>query len=81
VPGLGDAPAFREVAAAYRAEWGRSGEALPWSLEALARDVALAKLATVVMLLAANAEGRARVPEEHVVRLVAAVPAWLNTLG
>jgi hypothetical protein len=81
VPGLGNPQMFRQIAAAYRAEWERSGEVLPWSLDALARDIALAKLATVVMLLAAHAEGRARVPEDHIARLLAAVPPWLNTPG
>jgi aminoglycoside phosphotransferase (APT) family kinase protein len=80
VPGLGRTDMFRRMAARYLAEWQRSGETLPWSLDALTRDIALAKLATVVMLLAAHAEGRARVPEDHVARLVEAVPQWLKAL-
>jgi aminoglycoside phosphotransferase (APT) family kinase protein len=78
VPGLGDPDEFRRVAADYLAECDRSGEPLPWTLDALTRDVALAKLATVVMLLAAHAEGRARIPEDHIAWLVAAVPSWLQ---
>jgi aminoglycoside phosphotransferase (APT) family kinase protein len=80
VPGLGDADMFRLLATRYVDQWQRSGELLPWSLDALTRDIALAKLSTVVMLLAAYVQQRARVPDAHVARLVTAVPPWLNAL-
>ena len=81
VPGLGDADKFRQVAARYLEEWGRLGEDLPWSLDELARDIAVAKVANVAMLLAAYADKTARVPDDYAARLVEAVPPWLRSLG
>ena len=80
VPGLGDMDKFRQVAAGYLEEWGRSGEVLPWSLDELGRDIAVAKVATVAMLLRAHADNVARVPGDFVARLVEAVPPWVRSL-
>jgi len=81
VPGLGDPGKFRRAAALYLEEWRAMGDPLPWSLDALARDIALAKIGTVVMLLRASADGTARVPDDYVARLVEAVPPWLRGLS
>jgi Ser/Thr protein kinase RdoA (MazF antagonist) len=78
VSGLGDSTAFRRCAAAY-SEFAPFD--LPWTIEDLAQDIALAKVTTVVMMLAAAATGRAQVPAETVRFLTDAVPDWLPRLG
>jgi hypothetical protein len=81
VPGLPAPEQFRLAAAAYLAAWRDMGEALPWSLDELARDVAVAKVATVVMLLSAHATNAARVPDHYIAWLLADVPPWLARLA
>lgn len=81
VPGLGDREKFRRAAVRYLEAPDLADVSFPWELEVLVRDTAVAKVGTVVMLLGAHAEGNARVPEEHVARLVDAVPRWLRSLG
>lgn len=80
VPGLPAPTHFRQMAAAYVAEWQRMDDTLPWSLEESARDIAVAKVATVAMLLSAYKDGTARVPDDFVERLVETVPPWLISL-
>jgi hypothetical protein len=80
VPGLGDARMFREAARAYLSACSRLELTVPWSADELARDVAVAKLATVILLLRESLNGEARVPAELVARLVEHVPAWVRKL-
>jgi aminoglycoside phosphotransferase (APT) family kinase protein len=82
VPGLPSPDRFRQTAACYLDAWREvdGGLCLPWSLEALARDIAVAKAVTVVMLLRAHADKLARVPDEVVKQLVETVPPWLQRL-
>jgi hypothetical protein len=54
---------------------------LPWSSEELVEQMCVAKVGTVVAMLAAQATGLARVPEETVSSLVRTVPGWMETLG
>jgi aminoglycoside phosphotransferase (APT) family kinase protein len=79
VPGLPDVAAFAGRAAAYVDAW--EGEDLPWTAAELARDAAVAKVQTVVMLLAAQASGAADVPPETITWLTANAPAWLRSLA
>jgi hypothetical protein len=81
VAGLGDTEKYRLAAGSYLEEWSRVGGGLPWTAETIARDIAVAKVGTVVMLLRAHADGAARVPAEHVAWLVEAVPGWVRSLG
>ena len=53
---------------------------LPCSSEELVEQMCVAKVGTVVAMLAAQATGRARVPEATVRMLMESVPAWLETL-
>ncbi len=80
VPGLPQREQFDACALAYREAIGSCGEAFPWDIDWFARAMAVAKVATVVTLLAANAGGRAHVPAEYVADLVARVPPWLESL-
>jgi hypothetical protein len=80
IAGLGDGDRYRQIAARYLDAWGRAGEALPWSLDTLARDVALAKVAAVTMLLRAHADASARVPGDYITWLVASAPSWVQSL-
>jgi aminoglycoside phosphotransferase (APT) family kinase protein len=80
IAALGDGEQYRQIAARYLDAWGRAGEALPWSLDTLARDVALAKVAAVTMLLRAYADASARVPGDHITWLVASAPSWVQSL-
>jgi aminoglycoside phosphotransferase (APT) family kinase protein len=80
VAGLGAGDAYRQIAACYLDEWGRAGDTLPWSLDMLARDIALAKVAAVVMLLRAHADAVARIPGGYITWLVASVPSWIQSL-
>ncbi len=81
VPGLAKAESFRAMARAYLAESGAMGSELPWDAKALARDIVVAKAATVVALLAATIDGKARVPREYRDGVVAAFPGWLAEMG
>ncbi len=81
VPGLGDTARFRLVAARYIEEWGQGTDPLPWTLDELARDIAVAKAATVVMLMRAYVDNLARVPDDYITRLVEAFPPWVHALG
>jgi aminoglycoside phosphotransferase (APT) family kinase protein len=80
IPGLGDVDQYRQIAARYLDAWGGAGEVLPWSLDMLARDVALAKVAAVTMLLRAHADAVARVPTDYITWLVGRVPSWVQSL-
>ena len=77
IPGLGNAGQYAAVAESYVALWSQPSDRLPWTVEQLARDIALAKVASVVRLLAAHADGAARVGEALVTWLVDQAPAWL----
>lgn len=81
VPGIPPPAHFRLAANAYLRAWDQSGEPLPWSADELTRDIALAKVATIAMLLAAHTDKRARIPEDYIARLVADLPAWLRRNG
>jgi hypothetical protein len=78
-PGLPDVAGFSGRAAAYVNAWEDND--LPWSARDLALDAAVAKVQTVVMLLAAQASGTAEVPPETIAWLVDQVPAWLRSLA
>jgi hypothetical protein len=80
VPGLGEPPAYRHTADAYLAAARAAALTVPWSADQLARDIALAKVATVVLLLQAHATGAARVPADVIDRLTATVPEWSRGL-
>jgi aminoglycoside phosphotransferase (APT) family kinase protein len=80
IPGLGDADAYAAAADCYRAAWD-APQPLPWTSEHLARDIAIAKVASVVRLLHAHASGAARVDDQLVVWLVTAMPPWLTQLA
>lgn len=81
VPGLPERSEFAAAARAYAAAWRESGEELPWPITAFKRDIAVAKVRTLVMLLAAHTRGLARVPDDYVASLVARTPAWLEDLS
>jgi hypothetical protein len=80
VAGLGGGDTYRQLAARYLDAWGQAGEALPWSVDTLARDIALAKVAAVTMLLRAHADMVARVPGDAITWLVEHVPSWVQSL-
>lgn len=80
VPGLGSVQGFRQAARGYLEACRALNVAVPWSEDELARDVAVAKVATVVLLLRESTNGEARVPAELVATLVERVPGWLRSL-
>jgi Ser/Thr protein kinase RdoA (MazF antagonist) len=79
VPGLGTPSAYAGVATAYLAAWD-APEPLPWDAATLARQIAVAKVATVVQLLDSHANGSANVSEELVMWLASAIPDWLGAV-
>jgi aminoglycoside phosphotransferase (APT) family kinase protein len=81
IPGLGHAEQYAETAECYVEHWARQSAALPWTSAVLARDIALAKIASVVRLLAAHADGSARVNDELVTWLIDQAPARIDTLA
>jgi len=81
IPGLGNAGQYAAVAESYVALWSQPSDRLPWTVEQLTRDIALAKVASVVRLLAAHADGAARVGEALVTWLVDQAPAWIGELA
>lgn len=80
VPGLGDATRYAQVATAYHASW-ESPEPLPWGVDHLARQIAVAKVATVVQLLHSHLSGAANVGDDLMAWLRAAVPAWVRSIA
>lgn len=80
VPGLGDRAAYNEVAAAYLAAWD-GAEALPWDAGALSRQIALAKIASVVQLLDGHVNGTADIGADLLAWLTATAPAWVQTIA
>jgi hypothetical protein len=80
VTGLGNGDMYRQMAACYLDACGRTGEALPWFVDTLARDIVLAKVAAVARLLGAHADAVARVPGDGIMWLVEHVPAWVRCL-
>jgi aminoglycoside phosphotransferase (APT) family kinase protein len=78
IPGLGNAVQYAAVADYYVDLWACQPDPLPWTNAQLARNVALAKIASVVRLLAAHADGSARVGDELVSWLVNKTPAWIG---
>jgi Ser/Thr protein kinase RdoA (MazF antagonist) len=81
IPGLGNAAQYAAVADCYVELWACQPDTLPWTNAQLARNVALAKIASVVRLLAAHADGSARVGAELVAWLVDKAPAWIGELA
>jgi hypothetical protein len=81
IPGLGNIAHYATVANCYVDHWSCQPEALPWTNTQLARDIALAKIASVVRLLAAHADGSVRVGEALVAWLVDQAPAWIGELA
>lgn len=80
VPGLGDSAAYASVAAAYFTAWEHS-DPLPWEVDSLIRQIALAKVATVVQLLDGHVTGNADVDDDLLAWLHATVPAWIQTIA
>ena len=78
VPGLLEPSAFRRAADAYLEAASKQQLDVPWQPAELAKDIAVAKAAAVVMLLRAHATGAARVPEAYVSALLDALPGWLE---
>lgn len=80
VAGLGDRGTYAELAAGYATAWP-SDEALPWSVETLARDIALAKVATVIEFICLYAEGAVRPVDGLIPALRERVPPWIHALS
>lgn len=82
VSGLAGKEAFQAAALLYRRQWSETAsEELPWSLDEMVEDMTLAKLWTAVAMLAAQAQGSARVPSIYIERLVAQLPGWIDASG
>lgn len=81
IPGMPPWKSFELMAAAYAREWEATGGGLPWDEPTLARQIAIAKAATVVVLLAAAMTGAARVPEFYRDQLVAGFAEWLEGMS
>lgn len=79
IPGLGDAAAYTRVATAYHTAWEGS-ESLPWDINNLARQIAGAKVVTVVQLLDGHITEEANVGEDLLVWLTKALPGWLGSV-
>jgi aminoglycoside phosphotransferase (APT) family kinase protein len=80
VPGLGDRATFARVAAAYHASWDGQ-DPLPWDTTELARQIAVAKVATVVQLLDSHITGCAEVSPELLRWLAGSVPGWIEQMA
>ncbi len=78
VPGLGTPANFADVAAAYINSLDGASH---WSVETLARQVAIAKVATIIQLLDGHSTGSANVSNELLAWLADTVPAWVATIA
>jgi thiamine kinase-like enzyme len=81
VAGLGDETKFAQMAACYLDLWQTISAKRSWPAATLARDIALAKIWTVVMLLRACVSGRANVPAELRGQMAESVPPWVRSLA
>jgi hypothetical protein len=81
VAGLGDETKYAEMAACYLEIWPAIDARRSWPAATLARDIALAKVWTVVMMLRACGSGRVNVPEELRAQLADSVPPWVRSLA
>jgi hypothetical protein len=81
IPGLGNVAQYAAVVDCYVEFWACQPDTLPWTNAQLARNIALAKIASVVRLLAAHADGSARVGAELVAWLVDKAPTWIGELA
>ncbi|MGH2608467.1 MAG: phosphotransferase family protein [Tepidiformaceae bacterium] len=79
VPGLPTREMFALAAEAYVALPESAG--LAWSPADLVEQMCVAKVGTVVAMLAAQASGRARVPKATVAWLIEGLPGWLESVG
>jgi hypothetical protein len=71
---------FEAVAGGYLTACVALGVAMPWTAAELARDMAVAKLGTMVVLLAGQARGHSNVPSHYIDRLVAGLPEWVAAI-
>lgn len=78
VPGLGTPTDYANVAAAYL---DASEASLLWNIDSLARQIAVAKVATVVQLLHGHATGSAQVSNDLLRWLHANAPAWIRMIA
>jgi hypothetical protein len=81
LPGLGDGAAYREAARGYRRAWVAIGDAPPWSSDRLAREIALAKVWSVVEFLATHAGGGGAATRPVVDHLLRTAPPWIGLLA
>jgi hypothetical protein len=81
VAGLGDEAKYEAMAACYLETWRVMDVGPSWPADALARDIALAKVWTVVMLLRACVSETANVPEQVRTHLTEFVPPWVRSLA
>jgi aminoglycoside phosphotransferase (APT) family kinase protein len=81
VAGLGDETKFGEMAACYMETCRTQGLTPMWPVATLTRDIALAKIWTVVMLLRACVSGTANVPEQLRDQMASMVPPWVRSLA
>jgi hypothetical protein len=78
VPGLGTPTDYANVAAAYL----DASEAAPgWDIERFSRQIAVAKVATVVQLLYGHVTGTAQVSRSLLTWLHADAPDWIRTIA
>lgn len=80
IAGLGDDQQYGVLANRYLAQWRTTIGEQPWAPATLARQIALAKVATVVDFLAMHSEGKVRPREGLIPWLLDAVPPWLSRL-
>ncbi len=77
VPWLGNPATFRAVAVEYLSHSGANDQR---SIERLAREIAVAKVWSVVEFLALDAARLVQTSREHIERLIAEFPAWVQSL-
>jgi hypothetical protein len=81
IAGLGDAATYQAVATRYCAVWPASAATLPWTATELARDIALAKVWTVVDFLGLVSAGLSRPSEGLLPRLIEIAPPWVEQVS
>ncbi|HZU77282.1 MAG TPA: phosphotransferase [Dehalococcoidia bacterium] len=77
IAGLGNAEAYQALAGRYIDAWPDDAGPLPWTRDALAQDVGLAKVASVVDFLSLYARGAVHATEGLIDWLIESVPAWV----
>lgn len=81
IVGLGDGAKYERLAGCYVDQQRATGHLPAWPADMLARDIPLAKIWSVTVLLSTTVTGKGRVPDRLKAQLAEFVPPWIHQIG